>query len=275
MKTAFVLAGGGAAGAYQLGCLKAIYETTKIRPDFMTANSAGSLNATGLSYRGIAELECVWRSITRRQDIFGDRFFGWITPLFGAESLWTSKPLKKKLQCLMENHTAGIPYWVNYTNLQNGKLTRAHSSDSNFPEKVLASASIPIITEPVNGIFVDGGIRENTPLGFAIDQGADRIFVFLNSSKDENARLPFIKEFKGVREIAARTLNIMSDEMFWQDIEMVKNYNTEGKGRKIEIYWFAPEKQTIDTLDFKQDLISKAIAQGVSETVKTLQGLNL
>jgi predicted acylesterase/phospholipase RssA len=271
-KIAFVLAGGGAAGAYQLGCLKAVYEKTNIRPDFITANSAGSLNATGLSYAGLPELEEVWRSIKRRQDIFGDRFLGFFTPLFGADSLWTSKPLRKKLEKLMEYRVPKIPYWVNYTNLQNGKLTRAHCDDSNFPQKVLASASIPVITEPVNGIFVDGGVRENTPLGFAIDQGADKIFVFLNSSQDPDLRLPYVEKFDGVREIAARTLNIMSDEMYWGDIHIAEHYNlTRPDKKKVAIFYFAPKKNTIDTLDFKPEKITGAIEQGYQETLISLR----
>lgn len=271
-KIAFVLAGGGAAGAYQLGCLKAIYEKTEIRPDFITANSAGSLNATGLSFASLEELEAVWRSIKRRQDIFGDRFLGFITPLFGADSLWTSKPLKKKLCALMDCRVPKIPYWVNYTNLQNGKLTRSHSSDSNFDLKVLASASIPVITEPVNGIFVDGGVRENTPLGFAIDQGADKIYVFLNSSQDPEQRVPYKEKFKGVKEIAARTLSIMSDEMHWQDIHVAEHYNlTRLDKKKVEIITLAPIKNTIDTLDFSQAKISLAIDQGYFETLDKLE----
>lgn len=269
-KTAFVFAGGGAAGAYQFGCIKAVMERSDIRPDFITANSAGSLNAAGLSYGSVPELEAVWRSIQRRNDIFGDRFLGWLMPLFGADSLWTSAPLDKKLHSIMDGKVPKIPFWVNYVNLQNGKLCRENSSADNFQKKVLASASLPVITEPVEGVFVDGGVRENTPIGFAIDQGAERVFVFLNSSRDENNRMPFVEKFTDVKHIAARAITIMSDQMFWADIEIAEKYNQEGIQKKIEIYWFAPIKTTIDTLDFKPDLIASAIDQGYKETLITL-----
>lgn len=274
-KIAFCLAGGGAAGAFQFGCLKAVWLKSTLRPDFITANSAGALNATGLSYASLEELEILWRSITRRHDIFGDRFLGWLMPLFGSDSLWTSKPLAKKLNTLMANRTPKIPYWVNYTNLQDGRLYREPSTSKDFPSRVLASASLPIITEPVNGVLVDGGIRENTPLGFAIDQGATDIYVFLNSSKTENTRIPFKKEFHGVREIADRTLSIMSDELYWGDIAVAEKYNECGIGRLINIEYFAPINNTIDTLDFKQNLIASAIQQGFSETSAKLTKLGL
>jgi len=274
-KIAFCLAGGGAAGAFQFGCLKAVYERSSLRPDFMTANSAGALNATGLSYGSIEELEKLWRSITKRQDIFGDRFLGWLMPLFGANSLWTSKPLKKKLDGIMAGRSPKIPYWVNYTNLQDGQLYRDHSSSGKFADKVLSSASLPVITEPVQGILVDGGIRENTPIGFAIDQGATDVYVFLNSSNVKNSRIPFKKTFSDVKEVAARTLNIMSDELYWGDVAVVEKYNKHGIGRKVNIQYFAPRFNTIDTLDFKADKISAAIQQGFLEACAKLSALKI
>lgn len=268
-RTAFVLAGGGAAGSYQFGCLKAIYEKSNYRPDFITANSAGALNAAGLSYAGIGPLEALWRGIQSRHDIFGDRFFGYFA-LLSAQSLWVSDPLRKKLDSFMVGKKPQIPFWVNYTNLQNGQLCQAHSSDPDFYDKVLASASLPVLTEPVGGIYVDGGIRNNTPIGFAIDQGAERLFVFINSSKDEANRLPFISNFPGAKSIAMRTLDIMSDSMFWNDIKVAQTYNDMGKGKYVEITWFAPSKTTIDTLDFNSEAIAGAIQQGYDETLLTL-----
>lgn len=263
MKTAFVLAGGGAAGSYQLGCLKAVLEAG-INPDFITANSAGALNAAGLSYGSIEELERVWRSVKKRQDIFADRLFGFIPALLGSSSLWTSKPLKKLIASIMGGRVAKIPFWVNYVDLRNGKLVHAKDKPlAFFQDEVLASASLPIITEPVHGYLVDGGIRENTPLKLAIDQGAERIFVFLNSPRDK--RMSQQSEFKGLKDIAARVVQIMSDEMYWADIETCMDYNEQGKGRPIQIHWIAPSIRTIGTLDFNQNAISAAIAQGYAD----------
>lgn len=269
MTTAFVLAGGGAAGSYQLGCLKAVLEKSAHRPDFMTANSAGSLNATGLSFAGIGELEALWRSITKRQDIFEDRFFG-VLSLLEESSLWVSSPLQNKLEQLMNGRSPTIPYWVNYTNLSSGQLMHAKSGDENFADYVLASASLPVLVEPVNGSLVDGGIRNNTPLGFAIDQGATDIFVFINSSRIEANRMPVVANFPGVKEIAQRALDVMMDAMFWNDIDVAETYNANGIGKKVNIIYFAPSQSTIDTLDFSADSISSAIQQGYDETLLTL-----
>jgi NTE family protein len=49
-------------------------------------------------------------------------------------------------------------------------------------EAILASAAIPSLLPPVEigtDTFIDGGVVDNVPIGRAIAQGAERIFVFL------------------------------------------------------------------------------------------------
>lgn len=272
MKTAFVLSGGGAAGSYQFGCLKALLGAG-IQPDFMTANSAGSLNATGISFGTMAETEAMWRSIRCREDVFSDNLFLYIKALFGSNSIWSSKPLKKKIEKIIRGRSAKIPYWVNYVDLRSGKLMRQFSQNDNaFADAVLASASIPIITAPVKGYMVDGGIRENTPLKWAIDQGADRIFVFLSSPRDE--QMNQISAPRGLINIAARCVSILSDEATWDDIRMCQKYNERGWGRKIELHWLAPDVRTIGTLDFNQNAIARGIDQGYADALNVIKGMN-
>ncbi|MGE5072917.1 MAG: patatin-like phospholipase family protein [Anaerolineae bacterium] len=65
-KLAFVLAGGGARGALQVGALRALYEHG-YRPDLMVGTSAGAVNAAfvaihGFTPQGLDELERAWIS---------------------------------------------------------------------------------------------------------------------------------------------------------------------------------------------------------------------
>src|ERR1700712_5092246 len=66
---AFVLPGGGALGAYQVGVLRALAEH-EITADLFVGVSAGALNAAYLGWSsgldGIAALEQIWRSVRRR-----------------------------------------------------------------------------------------------------------------------------------------------------------------------------------------------------------------
>src|SRR5512139_235848 len=67
---AFVLGGGGARGALQVGALRALYEAG-YRPDLMVGTSAGAVNATFLALRGFDEqgldqLEQAWLAAARQ-----------------------------------------------------------------------------------------------------------------------------------------------------------------------------------------------------------------
>ncbi|MEN0059503.1 MAG: patatin-like phospholipase family protein [Bdellovibrio sp.] len=263
MKTAFVLSGGGAAGSYQFGCLKALLEYG-IKPDFMTANSAGSLNAVGLSFGSVVELETVWRSIKSQEDVFPRRLFKYLGLPFGGRSLWHSYALKEKIDKMIKGRQPKIPVWVSYVDLIDGKLVHELSANTrSFRDATLASASIPIITEPVNGHMVDGAVRENTPLKFAIDQGAERIFVFMNNPV--NKELDIVDDPKNIFQIASRCLSILSDEALLNDIKTCQMYNSLGLGRNIELHWIAPKVRTVGTLDFNQEAISRGIDEGYQQ----------
>ena len=70
-KTAFVLSGGAALGAIQVGMLRALYERG-IEPDLIIGTSVGALNGAYIASRPFVEqtadeLAEVWRGIGRRQ----------------------------------------------------------------------------------------------------------------------------------------------------------------------------------------------------------------
>ena len=51
-RLAFVLSGGGARGAFQVGALKALYENN-IHPEILVGTSIGAVNAAFLAVHGI------------------------------------------------------------------------------------------------------------------------------------------------------------------------------------------------------------------------------
>lgn len=121
-KTALVLSGGGARGAYQAGVLQGLVELGLLRDGpipfpILVGTSAGSLNATMLAasahnvHRGVEELVAVWSTIRARQvfrtDLvsLGNIAWSWIRDLsFGgllgrvkSKSLLDTKPLRSLL----------------------------------------------------------------------------------------------------------------------------------------------------------------------------------
>lgn len=254
-----------------MGALKAFIRSG-INPDFITANSAGSLNACGLSYAGIDELEAMWRTIKKRDDVFKKRWSFIIKYVFGAPSFFDSTPLKLKIDKLMHRREAKIPMCVNVVSLKTGLLAHVWNNSENFNDYVLASASIPLICQPVKGHLVDGGIRENSPLRIAVEHGADRIFLFLNSPKDRMKERK-VKAVDSISEIAKRTLEIIMDEAFVEDLALTELCDHEASGKKLELIIVQPEKEYLDTLDFDQLKISNAIDHGFHEANLLIHGL--
>ena len=80
MKRVFILGGGAALGAHQVGALKYLAEQG-ITPDAFVASSIGVLNACVYGSGGIDRLEDAWRDFRSIPRIFSPSF--WQNPLLG------------------------------------------------------------------------------------------------------------------------------------------------------------------------------------------------
>jgi NTE family protein len=184
-RTAFVLAGGAALGAMQVGMVHALYERG-IAPDLLIGTSVGGLNAAFLASRPATvataeELAAIWGGL-RRGDILPVRPATLIGGLAGRRDHLISD---RALRRLAARHLqfgrleqAAIPLHLIAFDLLTG--TEARLSDGPLADAVLAAAAIPGVLPPVRWrgrLLVDGGIADNTPVSHAIALGARRIYV--------------------------------------------------------------------------------------------------
>ncbi|NCN10119.1 MAG: patatin-like phospholipase family protein [Leptospira sp.] len=186
-KTALVLSGGGARGAYQAGVLKYL-EEIQFRPDFIAGTSVGAINtvaiASGMDSAHLIHLwesiekdkvfhysiwRTIWRFLTRKFTPIVD-----ITPLQNLLEenidLQACKESKKKIFIsAVDILSAKLKYF------SNEEITLAH---------ILASSAIPLVFpwQYLNGIpHWDGGLMANTPIQPVIEAGARDIIVVLLS----------------------------------------------------------------------------------------------
>lgn len=185
-RTAFVFAGGSARGAAQVGMLQALI-AHGITPHAVYGASVGALNAAGFAGQpdlaGIQRMEAIWKTITR-EDIFPHgRIPGPWRFLQQRESVHANDALRRVIEngiTFRELDQAPLPVEVVATSLTDGHprwFTRGPAV-----EAILASAALPALLPPVaidGDTFIDGGVADNVPIGRAIAQGADRIFVLL------------------------------------------------------------------------------------------------
>lgn len=256
-KTALVLSGGGAKGSMQFGILKYLYEQG-LTPDVVYGTSVGNLNGMGYAYVGISGVEKFWASVKKKSDIFK---FNWKTLFFLSKGVYNANPLREKVeQCIKEGGVPRIPCYSCCVNLKTGEIIYGEAGTANYADYVVASASIPAFNDPVNDL-VDGGVREQTPLKKAIEDGAEKIVVILCNPLRQN---PDEGKNGNWVENLLRTTDLMAHEIFLSDIETCRWYNAnlEPGKRKIELEVYAPDKLVIDSLDFTQDKIQPAISYG-------------
>ncbi len=184
--TAFVFAGGGSRGAAQVGMLQALV-AHRIVPDAVYGASVGAINAAGFAGQpdqdGVDRIADLWRSITR-DDIFPhSRIPAPWRFLQQRDSVHTNDGLRHVIESGLAFHDlrdAALRIEVVATSLTDG---RQHwFTEGPAAEAVLASAALPSLLPPVavgDELFIDGGIGDNVPIGRAIANGADRIFVLL------------------------------------------------------------------------------------------------
>jgi predicted acylesterase/phospholipase RssA len=184
-RTAFVLSGGASLGALQVGMLRALYERG-ITADVLVATSVGALNAAFIASRPqtpetTAELARVWRRIER-----ADAFPLSLRTIVGGVAGQRDHLVPARgLRQIVERHVeledlsdAPVPLSVIAFDVITGAETVL--CDGSAPDAIVAACAIPGIFPPVaigDKLLVDGGVVNNTPIGHAVELGAERIYV--------------------------------------------------------------------------------------------------
>lgn len=197
----FVLSGGSARGAIQVGMLHALIERG-IVPDFIVGTSVGALNGACLASQpnleGVRALEAIWHGV-RFDDIFTGGPMGVVVHLLKRlPSLYSGDGVRR----LVERATSSggfdsrtfedlrVPLAVVATNLTRGQPVIFERGP--ILPALLASCAIPALLPPVEldgEQYVDGGLLDNVGLRVVAARGARRIYV-LDTSWDGRAEKP-------------------------------------------------------------------------------------
>lgn len=210
--TAFVLSGGGARGALQVGMLRALFEYGE-RPDVIVGTSIGAWNGAWMAKNPALEqvvgLEAVWHGLTTGKVLLGRDPYGAPSPraISGVLMLTAARRVAQGMPSLYGDagglnlsaqlygditfEQLAVPLRVIAANLSHGGRTVFGSGPVAAP--VLASSAIPGIFPPVrigDSVYVDGGALENVSLDVAVALGARRLFILdvgYDSSSEEHA----------------------------------------------------------------------------------------
>ena len=159
IKTGLILSGGGVRGFAHLGVLQVLDELG-IEPYAISGVSAGAI---------VGSLYAAGHSPKKIKDILkNNSYFSWSSFLVNKDGLFSMKALLKVLQTYIpvdSFESLNTKLFITATDFAHNKAITF--SEGKLIEKVIASASVPVIFEPVkigNHLLVDGGLLNNFPV---------------------------------------------------------------------------------------------------------------
>ena len=194
--TAFVLGGGGVLGAAEVGMLQALFERG-IRPDLIVGTSVGAINgvlvAADPGPGAVHRLRTVWAELTS-QHVFAGSVLGRMRTLARTRThVHSAEPLRQLLEAQLPR-TFGelrIPFQCVAASVE--RATERWFTDGPLVDAVLASCAVPGLLPAVQlegEHYLDGGLVHSIPVGRAVAQGADTIYVLHVGRIDRPLRPP-------------------------------------------------------------------------------------
>jgi NTE family protein len=209
---AFVLSGGGARGALQVGALRALFEAD-VQPDLLVGTSIGAVNATvlalkGVNLTGVEALVEGWREAARANLLPSNTL--WLT----FQTLLSRRPGGPSSHRIYEFFVShGLPPDLRFGDIHGVRLILV-AADLNAgravlygtdPEQLvleglLASIALPPWIQPLEKdgqLLIDGGVISGVPIEPAMRQGASDIIALDLSDPsglmaDEHGLGPFV-----------------------------------------------------------------------------------
>jgi predicted acylesterase/phospholipase RssA len=248
-RSALVLQGGGALGAYELGAARALYEADAFAPDVIAGVSIGAITATLLARpaRGMKPLEALeafWKEVgvsgallpsylRQYASLLGNPHF--FTPRYDYllmptwTNIYDTAPLRQTLAGLVDldglaDRDARPGLLVTATDVEKGQIEIFYSRERTLNlDHVVASGSLPPsfpMTVIGNTHYWDGGLFDNTPLGAVLDRldnrrGVDRSIYVVNLFPNE-APLP-----RNLFEVDERVRSLQFANKTRQDVNML------------------------------------------------------
>ena len=226
----WVLGGGGARGAAQVGVLQALFEAGVEAPVAIVGTSVGALNGASIaaypSLAGTMMLREVWLS-RQAAAVFQAHPLGVIISGLRRDQL--SVMPQQNVRRLIERAESltgirtfeqlRLPLAVIATDMNAGRPAVFRSGE--LEPALLASTAIPGVFPSVrinDREHLDGGVVDNTPLNIAIDDGAREVLAISLMGGGEYEQAPH-----SLPELIARTLQLSLHHQMLSDYERLCN----------------------------------------------------
>lgn len=252
-RRALVLSSGGARGSFEVGVLEELIVKRGLDFEIFCGVSAGALNASVLAqaelhsdpFISLTNLQDAFRTlrllwldrVTSTLSVLCPRLFGLAGIAVGADSVYDTAPLERLLREFVSPDRlarSGRALRIQYAVLETGELVTVTDAGTDLIQGILASATVPVFFPPVqlHGLhLVDGGVRNNTPLGtaFETEPPPDVIYVVYASpaALEPTSYADSGSGFGvGAQAYLMRTIEILLNEIDVTDVEGALRLNT-------------------------------------------------
>ena len=299
---AVVLSGGGAKGAFQVGVLDELIVNRGVKVDIAVGTSTGSIQALAVAQDTIPQLVQFWTALRKNSDIYEKRPLGVASALLGSKSIYKASGLKRLLEEAADDdrlRATGKKLRLGVVNLGTGLFRTIDESVPGIHNWVYASCAMPVFFEPLktraaDGTeeqWVDGGVRDVTPLGSAMELNPRGIIVVRASPKPAPGK---VRTFGDLIQIGLRAVGILQQEVSMNDLanatlindmiavrgaqfralealhlqagaaaDVMKPLDLQlARYRFVPNVVIEPEKEHLDTLEFDPAKIAEAMEAG-------------
>lgn len=280
-RSALVLAGGGALGGFAIGAIETMLEAGK-KFDSFYGVSTGALIGAMMAQDEFDKVFDEYYNVSPARIMRGNMSIPSIiwALVRGQKSVTSNAPLLARAYEMLDVRKIVHPFACGVVDLNTGNYQKIQflggSSKFDYAETVVASTSIPVVWSPYvadsSRLLVDGGIRNNAPLGDAIADEPKDITVVLCSPLAMSNKMDAGKDIK---TIVARTFEILMSEILINDLHtflLVNEICLNLPNRELVVgdktYKYIPIKivqpnvDLGDPLDFTTSVVRKHILAG-------------
>jgi NTE family protein len=282
---ALVMPGGGGRGAYQVGVIKALYESG-LRFDLSFGTSIGALNAAFLAQGALSRLEEIWLNL-RLWDVVKLPDLHQLSKLLLGSKLGMldTAPLEEllrresDLQKIKQSHMKVRVVSTDLCSLETRMINLEDvATTSELIDVLMATSALPIAFPPRKlrgqGLWVDGGLVKNTPLRAAINSGVDEIFMILLHPEKMNV-CP-----TSMSQLITRCLDVALNASAANELELAQLHNLlqarsagSGATNAVRLEMLQPNKPLdINLLEIDPDRSRVLIRQGYEDACRHLSG---
>ncbi len=235
MKKALIISGGGAKGAFGCGLAQALKESKDY--SLYVGTSTGSLQSPLIALNNFDKLKKAYLSVTQK-DIFNFNPFNKngsinifkliLRLILNKDTIGESKNLKRRIlsffneedykNILKENKDI-VAVTVSMTSKKVEFKSIKNNSYQDMVDWIWASSNYPIFMsflEKDGDKWCDGGLKEHTPIQYAIDNGYTYIDVIIHRTSTYSEINKW--EGRGIVKSLFRTIQILTENVSEDDV---------------------------------------------------------